>query len=316
MKKINIIDISKYKESRIESYIAILDEYLKNQKGLVPLSRRNICNVGRLFLCFTFRSRNLCLSRIKTKDIMAFINWYAQGRSPARIQNIASQLRSFLRFLKFKGWTTIDFSIAVPPVAVWRQDRIPEFLTEKEVIQLLKSCDKNTLIGLRDYTILCLILNLGLRACEVSALTLEDLDWDTSTMIIHGKGPKISTLPLMQDMGDVLATYLLKGRPHCSLRNFFVSVKEPFCALTALEVSNIVGVALKQAGLKKRGKAHLLRHTLATSLLNKGASLQEIGEVLRHQSIDTTTIYAKVDFNRLRLLACPWSKKWRFGGSL
>jgi site-specific recombinase XerD len=199
---------------------------------------------------------------------------------------------------------------------VWRQASIPEFLTEEEIIKLLESCNKSTPIGLQDYTILSLMLTLGLRAFEVSGLTLEDFDWDRGVVTIYGKGPKISTLPLTQSLGDILVTYLLKGRPYCLLRNFFVSIEEPFCALTAVEISNIIGAALKQAGLRKKGKARLLRHTLATSLLNKGASLQEIGEILRHQSINTTQIYAKVDFNRLHSLALPWPKKWRFGGSL
>jgi site-specific recombinase XerD len=317
IKKSSPVRKNKGKESRLESHITLFNRYLKNQRGLAPSSRREACRIGRLFLHFIFGSKALHLRQIKINDITSFINECAQHKSPHYVQHITSSLRSFLRFLKFEALVDIDFSTVVPHVAIWKQDQIPAFLTKQEVHQLLKGCDKSTSMGLRDYTILRLALGLGLRACEISNLTLEDFDWDNGVVVIRGKGSKISHLPITQDLGDDLVIYLLKGRPICLPRRFFVSINQPFHGLDSQGIGNIIGRALKRVGLKKKGrKAHSLRHTFATLLLNKGASLQEVGDVLRHQSINTTTIYAKVDFKRLRPLALPWLGNLSFGGSL
>ncbi len=317
IKKNNSALKSTNKAIKIEDYITTFDKHLKIQKGLVTSSRENACRVGRLFLDFTSKSRDLHLSKIKSIDIINFINEYAKNKSLHYIQNEASRLRSFLRFLKFKGWVAVDFSHVVPTVAVWGKDRIPDCLTEQEVKKLLKSCDKSTPIGLRDYTILRLLLGLGLRSFEASNLTLENFDWDSGIVTVRGKGSRISQLPLPQDLGDDLAIYLLKGRPRTSSRSFFVSVYSPFQGLYSPSIGRIVETALKRVGLKKKGRrAHLLRHTFAQLLLNKGASLQEVGDILRHQSINTTTIYAKVDFKKLRSLALSWPGNLNFGGAL
>lgn len=308
--------ISEHKEPELDYYITLFDDYLKNQKGLSTRYRDYVCNIARLFLRYRFGSRVIQPDHIKLNDITSFIYQYARNESPYRTRNMASAFRSFLRFLKFKDIVNVDFSTIIPAVAVWKMDRIPSFLSGQEVKTLLKCCDQNTLIGLRDYTILRVLLDLGLRAFEVANLTLDDFDWSSGEILIKGKGSKISRLPLAQDLGDVLIAYLLQGRPSCLSRNFFISTRQPFIGLRSQSISNIVGEALERASLKKKGKAHLLRHTLAIKLINKGASLQEIGEVLRHQSIDTTAIYAKVDFNKLRSLALPWPGNLHFGGTL
>ena len=303
-------------QSRAETIIILFDAYLKNQRGLSENYRKQSCNIGRLFLKTRFESGAIHLNQIKANDIMSFVYHYARSGSPSRTQHMASSLRSFLQFLKFKNFVVINFTGVVPSVAMWKQDRIPNFLTEQEVKILLKHCEIDSSIGLRDYTILRLLLSLGLRACEVAHLMLSDFDWTNGELIICGKGSKVSRLPIMEDLGNDLVRYLLQGRPSCSSKNLFVSVIQPFQGLTSRSITHIVKVALERAGLRKRGAAHLLRHTLATQLLNKGASLQEVGQVLRHQSIDTTAIYAKVDFNRLRTLALSWPGKLKFGGSL
>jgi site-specific recombinase XerD len=307
---------SKFKGYKLDHYISLFDDYLENQKSLSAAYRHFVCSIARLFLQFRFGSRAINMSRINVNDIRSFIYQYAQHDSPYRTRNMASAFRSFLRFLKFKDMVDVDFSAIIPPVAIWKMDRIPDFLSEQEVKVLLKHCDTSTKIGLRDYTILRMLLSLGLRASEVANLTLDDFDWNNGELIVKGKGSKISRLPLAQDFGDDLVAYLLKGRPSCSSRNIFISANQPYHSIRGHTISSIVGTALKRAGLKKKGKAHLLRHTLATMLLNKGATLQQIGEVLRHRSIDTTAIYAKVDFNKLRSLALPWPGNLTFGGKL
>jgi site-specific recombinase XerD len=179
---------------------------------------------------------------------------------------------------------------------------------------LLQNCHKSTPEGLRDYTIICLILNLGLRASEVAKLTLDDIDWRNGEITVKGKGSTSSRLPLTQELGDDLVFYLQKSRPITATRFFFNSFHPPYRGLSSISITRIIGRAFKRASLKKKGKAHLLRHTFATRLLDNGASLQEVGRLLRHKSINTSAIYAKVDFNKLRSLVVPWPVNFNFGG--
>ncbi len=302
------------KKNLLSECIALFDGYLKNQKGLSERYRYHVCNIARLFLYTLFGSKTIRFNQINQSDINHFIYSYAAHGSPYRTRNMASALRSFLRFLKFMNMISIDFSSIIPPVAVWKMDRIPDFLSSQEVTAMLKQCEKQTSVGLRDFTILRLLLNLGLRASEVATLTLDDLDWSNGEVLVRGKGSKIVRLPLTQALGEDLVAYLLKARPACASRNFFLSAKKPFHGLRGRAISAIVGAALKKADLRKKGKAHLLRHTLATTLLNQGATLQEVGGILRHQSIDTTVIYTKVDFKKLQFLALPWPGNTNFGG--
>jgi integrase/recombinase XerD len=215
-------------------------------------------------------------------------------------------LRTLLKFLCLKNFISSDLSAAIPRIAVWRLDGIPDYLTKKELKTILNHCDRKTLKGLRDYTIIRILSSLGLRAFEVAQLTLEDIDWENGEITIKGKGLRISRLPLMQDIGEDIVAYLMHGRPSCASRSLFLSVVQPFDGLKSRTISTIVGHAFRRANIHKKGKAHLLRHSLARFLLNAGASLQEVGDILRHKSINTTAIYAKVDFNRLKSLALPW----------
>ena len=155
-----------------------------------------------------------------------------------------------------------------------------------------------------------------MRACEIANLTLEDFDWVNGELIVKGKGSRINRMPLTQDLGDDLVAYLINGRPRCSSRILFISAYPPYHGLLPRAISQIVARAFKRASLNKKGKAHLFRHSLATHLLNKGATLQQVGDVLRHQSINTTAIYAKVDFNRLRQLTQAWPGNLNFGGTV
>jgi integrase/recombinase XerD len=178
----------------------------------------------------------------------------------------------------------------------------------EDVNCLLQSCDRSTAKGQRDYAILLLLARLGLRAGEVAALTLDDLDWEAGKLLIRGKGARQDRLPLPHEVGEALAIYLRYGRPPTAVRHVFVRMRAPRRGfINGQAVGTIVRRTLVQAGLNAALKgAHLLRHSLATELLRNGASLTEIGEVLRHQHIETTRIYAKVDQDTLRTLALPW----------
>jgi integrase len=176
------------------------------------------------------------------------------------------------------------------------------------VEQLLRCCDRDRVAGQRDYTVLLLLARLGLRAGEVVHLHLDDIDWRAGRLHVRGKGGRSDVLPLPTDVGEALATYLRGGRPRCSTRRVFVRARAPYAGFaSSAAIDSIVRRALQRAGLEPPRKgAHLLRHSLATGMLRDGASLAEIGQLLRHRLPQTTEIYAKVDPVALSALAQPW----------
>jgi site-specific recombinase XerD len=217
-------------------------------------------------------------------------------------------MRSFLRYLHYKGLINGDLSLAVPKVARWTFSTVPKHLSPDQVREVLRHCDQSTALGRRDYAILLLLARLGLRAGEVARLNLEDIDWENARITVCGKGGKWAQLPLPADVARVMARYLRRDRPRCACRRVFIRDYAPIGGFNSGgAVASIVKRALTRAGVASARKgAHLLRHSLATDMLRKGASLDEIGEVLRHKSPDTTAIYAKVDLSALKTLALPW----------
>ncbi len=299
----------------INKCIKAFDTYLHDIRGLTASYSYFCCRIVKLFLQSRYGNLPICICLLQPRDIISFVLSYSKNESPKRTQKMASVMRSFLRFITLQ-YSAIDFTSLIPPVAVWSQDQIPVYLTKAEVKKLLNQCNRKTQKGLQDYTILRLLYSLGLRASEVANLTLDDFLWDIGELSIRGKGSKLSSMPLSQDLGDDLVNYLRQGRPLCDSIGFFIS--NELKPLTSRGISRRASQALKKAGLyrKKGMAAHVLRHSLATHLLQKGATMQQISEVLRHQSIDNTQIYAKVDFQRLRSLAQPWPKTWNEGGSI
>jgi site-specific recombinase XerD len=176
------------------------------------------------------------------------------------------------------------------------------------VQRVLDGCDRQTSIGRRNYAILLLLARLGLRACEVVGLNLEDIDWKEGQIAVRGKGGKPVLMPLPVDVGEAIATYLRRDRARCSVRSVFIRDRAPLVGFqNSLAICSLVMRSLKKAGVESAHTgAHVFRHSLATNLLREGCSLDEIGELLRHQSPDTTAIYAKVDLVALRTLALPW----------
>jgi integrase/recombinase XerD len=184
---------------------------------------------------------------------------------------------------------------------------IPKSLSRDQVCHLLSSCDRRTSVGRRDYAVLLLLARLGLRAGEVAGLNIEDIDWETGTITVRRKGGTLHQLPLPAKVGEAIAAYLLRGRPTAPTRRLFVRVSAPIEGLAGQSVILLVGRALARAGIRSASNgAHQLRHTLATDMLRRGATLSDIGQVLGHESPKTTAIYAKVDFAALRPLAQPW----------
>jgi integrase len=220
---------------------------------------------------------------------------------------MVTALRSFFRYLLQRGDITTDLASCVPAVPKWSFSVVPRFLSADSVQRVLDGCDRLTLIGRRNYAILLLLARLGLRAGEVVGLNLEDIDWKDGLVAIRGKGGKSVLLPLPVDVGEALAAYL-RDRPRCSVRRVFIRHRAPLIGFrNSLAISTLAMRALKQAGVESAHTgAHVFRHSVATNLLRQGCSLDEIGELLRHQSPNTTAIYAKVDLAALRTLALPW----------
>ena len=282
--------------------------YLTRERGLAPATLLNYVPIARCFLRERFGGAPPRLDELSPRDVHQFVLRQSRIVSRKRAQLIVSALRSFLRYLYVRGDITTELAAAVPTVASWRLTELPKALPPAQVERLLHSCDCRTPGGRRDYAILLLLARLGLRAGEVVAMILDDIDWESGVVTVRGKGARHEPLPLPQDVGEALVDYLRHARPRCDTRRVFVRLHAPRCGFaSSCAIEDVVHRALARAGLDPAFKgAHLLRHSLATRLLKHGASLAEIGELLRHRRPETTQIYAKVDLASLRALVQPW----------
>ena len=282
--------------------------FLTRERGLAPATLADYLPIVRRFLVSRFGSQTLRLDALRSHDISAFVLRQLGGWAPKRVQKACTVLRSFLGYLFQTGQLAIPLAAGVPTVACRPRVGLPQFLAPPQVERLLRHCDRRSAAGLRDYAILVLLARLGLRAGEVVQLSLDDINWEAGELRVRGKSARIERLPLPADVGRALAGYLQRGRPRCGSRRVFLRTQAPrqgFSGSSA--VDTIVDRALSRAHLHPphRG-AHVLRHSLATRLLRGGASLSQIGQILRHQTLQSTEIYAKVDVAALRKLAQAW----------
>jgi integrase/recombinase XerD len=259
---------------------------------------------ARLLLEGWERLDGLGPERLSAADVSMFVARECPKRSVSAARDLVCALRSFLRYLHLAGVIEAPLVWAVASVADLRDRTLPRGVEPTVVRELLASCDRRTLVGRRDHAILLLLSRLGLRAGEVAAITLDDLDWGGGLLLVHGKGSRQDLLPLPVDVGEAIVSYL-RRRPRCECRGLFVRVNAPRGRLNRSTVAWVVRAACDRAGLPRVG-AHRLRHTAATEMLRHGASLVEIGQVLRHREPKTTAIYAKVDRRALSALARPW----------
>lgn len=292
----------------MEQLIGGYERFLVEERNLSPNSIAHLRLFARRFLTEKFCNGPLKLSILRAPDVTTFIQRHAHDHGPFNARHLVSTTRLFMRYLHYKGLVETDLSLAVPKVARWRLSTLPKHLPAAQVRQVLRHCDRKTALGRRDYAILLLLARLGLRAGEIVKLRLEDIDWENARITVCGKGGKWAQLPLPADVAKAIARYLRHDRPRCVCRRLFIRDYAPVGGFgRSTSIAKIVQCALARAGVVSARKgAHLLRHSLATEMLRKGASLDEIGEVLRHRSSDTTAIYAKVDLTSLRALALPW----------
>ncbi len=282
--------------------------YLQQERRLAPATVTNYAQFVHRFLAQAGTNPQVWLGRLCAADVVRFVQHEAGRLHPKRSKLMTTALRSFLQYARYRGLIRIDLQSSVPTVANWSMASLPRALTSEEVQQLLSRCDRHTAIGRRNWAILLLLARLGLRAGEVVGLELEDLDWEAGELCIRSSGASSDRLPMPQEVGAAVAEYLRQARPNCSSRRVFVRMRAPHRGFaSSVAVCCIVRRSLEHARLDPPHKgAHLLRHSVATHLLRHGASLAEIGELLRHRSPQTTMIYAKVDLAALRPLALPW----------
>ena len=295
-------------EGRIEQIRQAHERFLVNERGIGESTARGYVSLVGTFLAERFGSERVELESLSARDANQFILRHARRWSHSRCRQAVHALRGFLRHLYQRGDLPADLAGAVLLVRNWRLSELPKSHSAELVEVMLSGCDRTTVAGRRDHAILLLLARLGLRAGEVVALTLDDFDWSEAAVSVTGKGPRREPLPLPQDVGEALAACLQGGRPQCESRRVFIRLLAPHHGLRSPNsVSNVVRRALARAKLDppRRG-AHLLRHSLATAMLRNGASLEEIGRILRHSLPSTTQVYAKVDLEALRFVAAAW----------
>lgn len=289
---------------------ADFEQHLQRNQGLAAATVDTYTRVARQFLVWRFGQAEICLHDLRPSDPIAFIRQESRRMAPPAVKVAANALRSFLRFCEFRGEVPARLATSVPSVATWTTTPpIPKAIAAEHAQRAIDSCNRLTAVGLRDRAVLLLLARLGLRACEIIRLNLDDIDWDQAQLRINGKGGRQSLLPLPADVGTAIAAYLQHGRPTCGDRHIFLRSMAPIRGLRdgSDGVGSIVRYALKRAkaDAPHRG-SHQFRHALAADMLRQGASLPEIGQVLRHRSPQTTSIYAKVDLDALRTVVMAW----------
>lgn len=281
--------------------------YLEEERGLGASAVGAYLRVARRFVEAHSSERGLELDAVVPADVASFVVAECARRSVR--SGVVTALRCLLRYLFFEGLVATELAWAVPRAAGWSAS-LPRDLAPAQVAALLGSCDRRRAVGRRDFALITAIARMGLRAGEVAALSLDDIDWRAGELTIRGKGRRDERLPLPGDVGEAIVAYLRRGRPSCSSRNVFIRAVAPWRGMKQPAVSEIVYRACERAGLPPVG-AHRLRHTAATQMLRRGASLAEVAQVLRHHDPLTTTTYAKVDRGALATLAQPWPENAR-----
>jgi len=229
------------------------------------------------------------------------------GVSVSAAQYFVCALRALLRFCFVEGLLAADLSQAALAVGGRRSSPLPKGIGRADARALLGACDRRRALGRRDYALIILLLRLGLRAGEVARVSLDDIDWRAGELVVRGKGAREDRLPLPADVGEAIAAYLRRGRPPSPRRELFLRARAPYEPIAPATVRSTVRRACRRAGIPELG-SHRLRHTAACEMVAAHVPLERIGQVLRHRSLQSTAIYARVDVDGLRPLAKPWPR--------
>jgi len=292
----------------LDAVLQLFDSHLRDERGLVEATRERYLRELRLRLSARCGNEGIEMSRWTAQEVRDFVAGRAAfSLHAARVLGVA--LKGFLRFLTLRGEPVGHLVAAVPMTSRSRLAGLPRGLSEEQLSRLFRSVDVSTAIGLRTRAIIECLVSLGLRAGEVAALHLGDIDWRAGMLRINtSKGRRSDVLPLPQTVGRALVAYLKRGRPktvdsHVFVRHF-LPVGEP---LISHDITMTVRRAFRRAGLVLPSMgAHVLRHTTASRLARAGVSLKDIADAMRHRDLDTTRIYTKVDWPRLAEVALAW----------
>jgi len=295
--------------SSVDQWVEQYQQYLINVAGLQPSTCQKWTFFVRLFLNAQFKPQatEVRLRDLRPEDLLEFVLQQGKHYPPGQLQSLASALRSFCRFLCVSGHQAQDLSPALPSISGHHREDLPTYLSPPQLKELWSAFDRRTLLGQRDYAVVLCLARLGLRAGEVAALSLDDVDWRQGSLRLAApKGRRQRQLPLPEEVGQARVSYLHHARPQGPTRWLFRTAdgQRP---LTRGWLSRRVGSALARAGLGAPGRrAHLLRRTFATQLVQPGASLKAVADLLGHVSLSTTQVYAKVNLPMLRAVAQPW----------
>ena len=285
------------------------ETYLRQQRGLSDRSIYHCWRFAERFIVFRFKGKTPDFSKVRATDIVEFMVQLTSRRKPFRDKTPPTHLRNFFRFLFYTGRTDINLAPSIPRVAQRHGSELPRYLPPDQVERLLAKLRKDTPIGRRNYAMVLLLARLALRAQEVVAIQIDDIDWRAGELLVRGKGKHRDRLPLPQDVGEAIAAYVWRDRKTKS-RALFVTTRPPHEGFVDAQVLNgILEAGFKGAGIKPPTRyvgSHILRHSLATDMVSKGASLDEVGDMLRHRGRRSTMIYAKVDVEGLRSVARSW----------
>ncbi len=287
--------------SPTEELMDSFGRYLLAERGLVAGTVRGYVDRARKFVV----GLACGLAEVTPAEVTAAVLRESTVVSVSATQNYVASLRALLRFCFLEGLIDRDLSEAALPITGRRRSSLPSGIAKHDADALLASCDRRTAIGRRDYALIVTLLRLGLRRGEVASLRLDDIDWRVGELVVVGKGGRRDRLPLPCDVGEAIAAYLRRGRPVSHRREVFLRARAPFAPMAAGTVASTVRRACRRAGLPEVG-AHRLRHTAACEMVAARVPLPQIAQVLRHRSLQSTAIYARVDLDRLRELAQPW----------
>lgn len=290
-----------------DSLLAGYRHHLVHDRGLATTTVRRYERFAKRFLAERARrdGGETGAEALTSAEVNAFMLEASTRLVVESAKREAADLRALLRYLYVAGALNVDLGAAMPPVATWRGRALPPTMSPTDVEQLLASCDRSTTSGRRDLAVLVLLARLGLRAGEVAALELGDVDWRAGEIVVRGKARRKDRLPLPVEVGEALVDYLREGRPTCDCRRLVLTLYAPARPIHPSSITGVVYRACRRAGLARVG-GHRLRHALATEMLRQGGDLLEIAQVLRHSDLGTTAAYAKVDRGALRRVARPW----------
>lgn len=292
--------------SPLEVLMASFRDWMVRERGLAGGTVIRYERTARRLLAEqVLRADALDVAGLTGADVNAFLLRECARVSAGSVKGRVAELRALFRFLYIEGLIPLQLGGAIPPVGGWRLATIPRLVSAEDAQRVIDSCDAGTVAGARDLAIMLLVARLGLRSVEVARLELEDVDWRHGELTVHGKGRREDRLPLPTDVGEALSDYLAgRGRVEGSRRVFF-TCRAPHGPILPGVVGEVLGRGCKRAGIPQFGP-HRLRHALAGELLRQGVGLVAISQVLRHQDLATTALYAKVDLPALRQVAQPW----------